>query len=58
MNTAGDLKKDSGIMDIEVIEQIVKWLDGFRDDYVHFTFHGGEPLLVGYEFYKKSFTNA
>ena len=47
-------KKNSGIMDIEIIEQIVGWLDGFRDDYVHFTFHGGEPLLAGYDFYKKA----
>jgi len=47
-------KKGSGVMDIEVIEKIVKWLDGFRDDYVHFTFHGGEPLIAGYDFYKKA----
>jgi len=47
-------KKGSGIMDIEIIEQIIKWLDGFRDDHVHFTFHGGEPLLAGYDFYKKA----
>ena len=47
-------KKGSGVMDIEVVEQIVKWLDGFRDDYVHFTFHGGEPLIAGYDFYKKA----
>jgi len=47
-------KKDSGIMDIKIIEEIVNWLDGFRDDYVHFTFHGGEPLLAGYDFYKKA----
>lgn len=47
-------KKGSGMMEIEIIEQIVNWLDGFRDDYVHFTFHGGEPLLVGYDFYKKA----
>lgn len=47
-------KKGSGIMSVEVVEDIVKWLDGFRDDYVHFTFHGGEPLLAGYDFYKKA----
>ena len=38
-------------MDIDVINQIVKWLANFRDEPVHFTFHGGEPLLAGYEFY-------
>jgi len=47
-------EKKSKVMDIEVIEEIVKWLDGFRDDFVHFTFHGGEPLLAGYDFYKKA----
>lgn len=47
-------KKGSGKMNIEIINQIVNWLDEFRDDYVHFTFHGGEPLLVVYDFYKKA----
>ena len=42
------------IMDISIIKQINEWLDGFRDDDVHFTFHGGEPLLAGYEFYKEA----
>ncbi|MDR0911315.1 MAG: TIGR04083 family peptide-modifying radical SAM enzyme [Methanobrevibacter sp.] len=47
-------KKGSGIMDIDIIKEIISWLDGFRDDYVHFTFHGGEPLLAGYDFYKEA----
>lgn len=47
-------KKNSGVMDIGVVEQTVKWLDGFRDDYIHFTFHGGEPLIAGYDFYKEA----
>ncbi|MBZ9571013.1 TIGR04083 family peptide-modifying radical SAM enzyme [Methanobrevibacter sp. TMH8] len=47
-------KKGSGVMDIEIVKEIVTWLDGFRDDYVHFTFHGGEPLLAGYDFYKEA----
>lgn len=42
------------VMDISIIKQINEWLDGFRDDDVHFTFHGGEPLLAGYEFYKEA----
>jgi len=41
-------------MDLEIIDQIIAWLDGFRDDKVHFTFHGGEPLLAGYDFYKQA----
>ena len=36
------------MMDIEIIDQIIDWLSDFRDDKVHFTFHGGEPLLAGY----------
>lgn len=39
-------------MDLEIIDQIIEWLRDFRDDKVHFTFHGGEPLLAGYDFYK------
>ena len=39
------------MMDIEIIDQIIVWLKDFRDDKVHFTFHGGEPLLAGYDFY-------
>jgi uncharacterized protein len=46
--------KKSKIMDIQVIREIDKWLDEFRDDHVHFTFHGGEPLLAGYDFYKEA----
>ena len=40
------------MMDLEIIDQIIEWLRDFRDDKVHFTFHGGEPLLAGYDFYK------
>ena len=32
------------MMDIEIIDQIIDWLDDFRDDKVHFTFHGGHSL--------------
>jgi uncharacterized protein len=47
-------EEKSKIMGIQIIKEIDKWLDGFRDDHVHFTFHGGEPLLAGYEFYKEA----
>ena len=40
------------LMDKKIIDEIVEWLKDFRDDQVHFTFHGGEPLLAGYDFYK------
>ena len=42
------------IMDINVIDDIISWLKDFRDDKVHFTFHGGEPLLAGYDFYSEA----
>ena len=40
------------MMGLDIIDHIITWLDDFRDDKVHFTFHGGEPLLAGYDFYK------
>lgn len=41
-------------MSIEAIKDVVEWLKTFRDDPVTFTFHGGEPLLAGAEFYRKA----
>lgn len=41
-------------MKIETIKEIVEWLRDFRDDPVTFTFHGGEPLLAGADFYRKA----
>ncbi len=45
---------DSDLMSMETVEEVVKWLKDFRDDTVTFTFHGGEPLLAGFDFYKKA----
>ncbi|MCE7698740.1 MAG: radical SAM protein, partial [Methanobacterium paludis] len=47
-------EEDSELMSIETVEEVVKWLKNFRDEPVTFTFHGGEPLLAGYDFYKKA----
>lgn len=47
-------EEGSPVMSIETIEKIVKWLKNFRDEPVTFTFHGGEPLLAGFDFYKKA----
>jgi len=44
----------SPIMSIETIQDVVEWLKDFRDDPVTFTFHGGEPLLAGADFYRKA----
>ena len=41
-------------MSIETVKDVVTWLKGFRDDRVTFTFHGGEPLLAGADFYREA----
>jgi uncharacterized protein len=41
-------------MSIETIRDVVAWLKNFREDRVTFTFHGGEPLLAGPEFYRQA----
>ncbi len=47
-------EKGSPVMDIETIKDVVEWLKVFRNDPVTFTFHGGEPLLAGVDFYRKA----
>jgi len=44
----------SPIMSLDTVADIVSWLKNFRDDPVTFTFHGGEPLLAGADFYRKA----
>ena len=44
----------SPIMSIETIKEVVEWLKDFREDSVTFTFHGGEPLLAGADFYREA----
>ncbi len=42
-------------MSMETVEDVVQWLKLFRPgEAVTFTFHGGEPLLAGAEFYEKA----
>lgn len=41
-------------MSIDTIRQVVAWLKNFPEDRVTFTFHGGEPLLAGTEFYRQA----
>lgn len=38
-------------MTAETAEQIVRWLKPLNEERVTFTFHGGEPLLAGADFY-------
>ena len=47
-------EEGSPVMSIETVEEIVNWLKTFRGEPVTFTFHGGEPLLAGLDFYKKA----
>lgn len=41
-------------MPLDTIDDIVRWLKPLEDQRVTFTFHGGEPLLAGAEFYRKA----
>jgi len=41
-------------MSIETVKDVVEWLKNFRDEPVTFTFHGGEPLLAGADFYRQA----
>jgi uncharacterized protein len=41
-------------MSIGTVNEVVEWLKDFRNDRVTFTFHGGEPLLAGAEFYRQA----
>jgi uncharacterized protein len=47
-------EEGSPVMNIDTIRDIVAWLKDFRTDRVTFTFHGGEPLLAGPDFYREA----
>ena len=47
-------EEGSPLMSQDIIEEVAEWLQNFRDEPVTFTFHGGEPLLAGYEFFNKA----
>jgi uncharacterized protein len=40
-------------MSIGTVREVVEWLKGFQKDRIIFTFHGGEPLLAGADFYRQ-----
>ncbi|MDO9324265.1 MAG: TIGR04083 family peptide-modifying radical SAM enzyme [Methanoregula sp.] len=41
-------------MSIDTIKETVAWLKDFKKDQVTITFHGGEPLLGGVDFYRQA----
>ena len=47
-------EESSPVMTVDIIKEVVEWLKDFRNEPVTFTFHGGEPLLAGYDFFKES----
>jgi uncharacterized protein len=47
-------EEGSPVMSIETVRAIVEWLKGFRNEQATFTFHGGEPLLAGPDFYRQA----
>lgn len=47
-------EEGSPVMTIDTVRAVVEWLNGFRSDRVTFTFHGGEPLLAGADFYMQA----
>lgn len=47
-------EEGSPVMSIDTVKEVVAWLRNFRDDRVTFTFHGGEPLLAGPDFYREA----
>jgi uncharacterized protein len=47
-------EEGSPVMSVDIIKDVVEWLEDFRNEPVTFTFHGGEPLLAGYDFFKEA----
>ncbi|MEN6609836.1 MAG: TIGR04083 family peptide-modifying radical SAM enzyme [Methanoregulaceae archaeon] len=47
-------EEGSPIMSPEIVEETVAWLKNFPENRVTITFHGGEPLLAGPEYYRKA----
>jgi uncharacterized protein len=47
-------EEGSPVMGMDTVKEVVTWLKDFRSDRVTFTFHGGEPLLAGADFYRQA----
>ena len=46
-------KKDYGRMDLVTLEELVKKACEYADDFISFSFQGGEPLLAGLDFFTR-----
>ncbi|MFH0966056.1 MAG: TIGR04083 family peptide-modifying radical SAM enzyme, partial [Methanobacteriota archaeon] len=47
-------EEGSPVMSLDTMRKTAFWLSGLRDDPVTITFHGGEPLLAGPDFFKEA----
>ena len=47
-------EEGSPVMSIETVQEVVNWLKNLHEERVTFTFHGGEPLLAGADFYRNA----
>ena len=43
------------IMSLDIIHDVISWQKNLGTDRLEITFHGGEPLLAGADFYKQAF---
>ena len=41
-------------MTLDTVRATVSWLSGFREDPLTITFHGGEPLLAGPDYFRSA----
>ena len=47
-------EEGSPIMSLDTVRATIAWLAGYRSDPLTITFHGGEPLLAGPEFFRSA----
>lgn len=46
-------EESSPVMTVDTVREVVEWLRTFRNEQITITFHGGEPLLAGAQFYRE-----
>ncbi|MCU0630190.1 MAG: TIGR04083 family peptide-modifying radical SAM enzyme [Methanoregulaceae archaeon] len=47
-------EEGSPVMSIETVQEVINWLKDLQKNRITFTFHGGEPLLAGADFYRNA----